>query len=85
MKALTNEQKYSIADKLAEGYKDVFDTNKLESDKPYRYQVFGVICHTPNSKGIELTDKYSEEDVQHIANLTINKLINPLSRVVVDF
>jgi hypothetical protein len=87
-KALETEKLYEISDKLFEAYQNQIDKEKLfdtENDKQYRNYVFGVLLHTPNSKGIELIDAFSEDDATHIVNLALRKFRDALTPQVVDF
>jgi len=82
-----NTKLYTVADKLFEAYKDSINSEKLldSEDKSYRNYVFGVLLHTPNSKGIELVDAFSEEDATHIVNLALRRFRDTITPKVVDF
>ena len=81
--ALTNEQKYAIADKIALGYGKSLD--RLISGDSKRYIAFGIIINTANANGETLSSKLGEDDATHVTNLVIQRLSQAHSLVIDAF
>ncbi len=76
---LTVEQRYELADWLANSYKS-FSKDYVSAN---RRTVFGVIINTPNKDGETMVSKLGEEVATHVTNLTINRLLGSNNHKVV--
>lgn len=71
VQALTNEQKYAIADAMTKDLKGHIAQSVVDGD---RKVLFGIVINTMNGEGKTLTDVFGEEDAIHIVKLVISRL-----------
>ena len=86
IKKVSEQRLYEVADLLFSAYENKIDREKLlDENHQYRNYAFGIIIHTPNNDGIELIDAFIEDDATHIANLTLRRFKDIISRQTVAF